>query len=269
MARRGSSTWTLANYGKACISNDHRKLEWYPGQTDTVHAGTEKLWQAMGAVMVAYNYQVRDSDTGFYNCRAITGGSSMSNHAWPTAGDINWKTNPFVRTPTLRTIRWGVETDMPPAMVREIESITASGIKALKWGGRWRRIKDAMHYEIHVTLGEIAGGVKAPRGFYGSETGDDEMALKVGSKGPAVNKLQKGLNSWKADLVTVDGVYGSGTEAGVKTYQTAAQLLPDVVPGQADGLTTAFILEYVPDKGAGGGKPHDHDMPAGKTGVAG
>ncbi len=257
MARRGSSSWTLANYGKACRSDDHRRLEWYPGQTDTVHVGTEKLWQAMGAVMAAYGYRVRNADTGFYNCRPITGGSAMSNHAWPTAGDINWKTNPFIRTPSLRKIRWGVDTDMPAAMVREIESITASGIRAFTWLGRARSIKDAMHYEIRVTLGEIAGGVEAPRGFYG-ETGDDDMALKLGSKGPAVNKLQKGLNSWKAGLVTVDGDYGPATEAAVKTYQTAAQLLPDVIPGQSDGVTTAFILEYVADRVGGGVGKHNH-----------
>ena len=62
-----------------------------------------------------------------------------------------------MRTRSRRTIRWGVDTDMPAAMIREIESITASGIQAVAWGGRWKSIKDAMHFELRVTLSEIAG----------------------------------------------------------------------------------------------------------------
>lgn len=175
MARRGSSAWTLEHYGKACTKADLVDLEWYPGQVDTVHKGTELIWRAVGAIMLAYNYPVRDRDTGFYNCRPITGGTAMSNHAYPTAGDINWKTNPYINhKPFIRTIKWGIETDMPAAMIREIEQITASGIKACKWGGRYRTIKDAMHIELLVTLGEIAGGVFAPREFY---TGEDELAI--------------------------------------------------------------------------------------------
>lgn len=173
MARRASSTWWIENYGKPCISGDHVRFEWYPGRNDVIHAGTEKLWAALGAVMVAYNYQVPTSYTGSYNCRQVTGGSSWSGHAWPLAMDINAKTNPYVRTPTGREIKWGVETDMPAAMVREIEAITASDIRAFDWGGRWRSIKDAMHYQVRVSLDEIAGGVYAPRGFYG----DDDMAV--------------------------------------------------------------------------------------------
>ena len=264
---RGSAAWTTKYYGKPCIPDDHVQLEWYPGVTTTIHRGTERIWQAMGAIMLAYGYRVPTSYTGSYNCRPITGGGSISRHSWPTAKDINAKTNPYKRTPTLRKILWGIDTDMPAAMVREIEAITAEGVKALTWGGRWRTVKDAMHYQLRVSPAEIAGTVHAPRGFYtgggAPPGGDDEVSLKRGSSGPAVVKIQRGLNAWNPSLaLDDDGVYGPVTEAGVKDYQTAAQILSDVTPGECDGVTTAFILEYVADRV--GGQPgevpdHGHD----------
>ncbi len=253
MAIRGTSNWWITHYGKPCIPDDHVRLEWYPGVTTIVHRGTERIWQALGAVMVAYGYRVPTSYTGSYMCRNITGGSKWSGHAWPVAMDINAKTNPYIRTPTLRTIRWGVETDMPAAMVKEIESITASGIRAFGWGGRWRSIKDAMHYQVRVKVSEIAAGVKAPRGFYEGQ-GDDEMSLKRGDKGHAVTKHQKGLMAWNPKALPqfgADGDFGGETEAWVKKYQEAADL-PQT--GVIDGVTSALIISYTID----GGGDHDH-----------
>ncbi len=247
---RASSAWWVTHYGKPCISQDHVRVEWYPGRNDIIHRGTEPIWKALGAVMVAYNYRVPTSYTGSYNCRQVTGGSSWSGHAWPVAMDINAATNPYVNHAGIRTIRWGVETDMPAAMVREIESITASGIQAFRWGGRYRSIKDAMHYEIRVTLEEIAGGVHAPRGFYGGDTprDEDEMSLKRGDSGNAVRKHQSGLNTWNPDLALVlDGDYGPATESAVKSYQGAADLDQT---GVIDGVTSALIIAYtIPTSG--------------------
>lgn len=254
MAIRGTSNWWIDHYGKPCIGGDHVRLEWYPGVTTIVHRGTERIWQALGAVMLAYGYRVPTSYTGAYSCRPVTGGSSWSGHAWPVAIDINAKTNPYIRTPTLRTIKWGVETDMPAAMVKEIESITAAGIRAFTWGGRWRRIKDAMHYQIRVKLGEIAAGVKAPRGFYEGDQGDDEMSLKRGDKGNAVQKHQTGLIAWNKDALPkfgADADFGGETETWVKLYQKAADLPQS---GVIDGVTSALIISYTIE----GGGDHDH-----------
>ncbi len=214
--------------------------------------------------MLAYNYKIPTSYVGAYSCRSITGRSrSWSGHAWPVAMDVNAKTNPFKRTPTLRRIRWGVDTDMPAAMVKEIESITASGVRAFGWGGRWRSIKDAMHYQIRVTLGEIAGGVKAPRGFYGgggtAPGGDDEMSLKKGDKGNAVTKHQKALIQWNPDALPkfgADGDFGGETEAWVKNYQKAADLVQN---GVIDGVTSALLIFYL---GSDGVDKHSHPATA-------
>jgi hypothetical protein len=172
MARRASALWWLEHYGKPCLGEDIVAINWYPNlpkvNQKRVHIGTEPLWRALGAIFVAYNYKIPTSYTGAYNCRPVTGGSSWSGHAWPLGMDINAKTNPYIRhKPIIRRIKWGIETDMPAPMIREIEQITASGIRAFNWGGNYRTIKDAMHFEVRVTLEEIAGGVHAPRGFYG------------------------------------------------------------------------------------------------------
>ncbi len=250
MAFRVSSTWWIQHYGKPCLTGDHVRLEWYPGVTTIVHRGTERIWQAMGAVMVAYGYQVPTSYTGSYSCRQITGGGSWSGHAWPVAMDINAKTNPYIRTPTLRKIRWGVDTDMPAAMVAEIESITASGVRAFGWGGRWKRIKDAMHYQIRVSLSEIADGVEAPRGFY---EGDDNMAW--------ADIYRK----WTAADITA--MHSKGLFAGDPAYY-----IDDIGTyahsSDWDNLTQVVLAGDAALPQAAGGI-HDHDIAAGKTGVSG
>ncbi len=266
MARRGTSDWWIEHYGKPCIPSDHVRVEWYPGVVGIAHRGTEQLWQALGAIFLAYNYLVPTSYTGDYNCRAITGGSSWSGHSWPVAKDVNAATNPYINHAGTRLIRWGIETDMPAAMIREIESITASGIQALAWGGRWRTVKDAMHFQIRVTLGEIAGGVQSPRGFYeggGSAPGDDEMSLALGDKGNAVGKHQEGLLAWNPDALPEFGAdkdFGGETEEWVKLYQRAADLDQT---GVIDGVTSALIISYTIEGDGGGDGPvkkHGHDV---------
>jgi len=203
----------------------------------------------MGAVFLAYNYLIPTSYTGSYSCRAITGFlRRWSGHAWPVAHDINAATNPYIRTPSLRRIRWGIDTDMPAAMIREIEAITANGIQAITWGGRWRTIKDAMHFQLRVTLGEIAAKVYAPRGFY-EGNGAIELSLKNGDKGNAVGKHQEGLIAWNPDALPVwkaDKDFGDETEEWVKNYQRAADL-PQT--GIIDGVTSALIISYTIDVG--------------------
>ena len=205
---RGSSSWAVANYGKPCIGADHVEIEWYPGIVGIAHRGTEPIWYALGAIFLAWNYKVPTSFTGDYACRQITGGGSWSFHAWPVAKDVNAKTNPYVNHAGVRTIRWGIETDMPAGMIREIEAITASGIQALTWGGRWRTLKDAMHFQIRVTLSEIAGGVESPRGFYRS---GDDMSLLGFDIGKMKEPSVQGLKSEALQAMLVDRGYNLGT----------------------------------------------------------
>ncbi len=263
MAHRGSSDWAIEHYGKPCISSDVVRCEWYPGLTENqinVHDGTQRLWQALGAVMLAYNYVVPTSYVGAMACRPITGGTSWSRHSWPLAMDVNAATNPYIDHAGTRTIRWGIETDMPASMIREIESITAGGIQAFTWGGRWNTLKDAMHFQVRVTLQEIAKGVKAPRGFYeggGSAPGGEELSqLRLGNTGNAVEKHQKALNVWNDKLgLKTDGVFGEKTDTGTKQYQKAAEIEQN---GVIDGVTSSMLMTYLTDDEGGTGGKHSH-----------
>lgn len=112
------------------------------------------LWEAVEAlngVLVAWNYRTRAADTGGGNCRAKVGGSGWSNHAYWIAVDINWQSNPYSRR---------LVTDMPAGMVRDICAIrTRNGRQVWNWGGYWSGNKDAMHYEVVCSPGDLASGI--------------------------------------------------------------------------------------------------------------
>ncbi|CZT36378.1 peptidoglycan-binding protein [Rhizobium sp. 9140] len=67
--------------------------------------------------------------------------------------------------------------------------------------------------------------------------------LRRGSKGPAVDQLQRGLAAAGHYLLTVDGDFGPGTEAAVKTFQRARGLVVDGIVGRE---TLAMIQPYTP-----------------------
>lgn len=256
MARRGSYQWALTHYGKPCVKANLAAITIQPGIVIWADARTADVWRAMGKVMLQHGYLLRPGDTGAYNCRPTTGGSTPSRHANGLACDCNWTTNPYVRTPTLRPIKWGVETDMPAVMVRHIEGITAAGVQALTWGGRWKSVKDAMHWQTNVTPAEIAAGVYAPG--LGSISGgeDDDMNLKRGDSGNTVGLYQEAIRRWAlaagVDLAlagkpfTVDESFGPHTEHVVRIYQNNAQLPDRFTIGELDGVTCANLARYVP-----------------------
>jgi hypothetical protein len=135
-------------------------------------------------------------------------------------------------------------------MVAEAKTITAGGVVAFRWGGDWRTVKDAMHWEVRVTPAEIAKGIDAPRGFYGGggSIGDDEVTLKKGhqpSPSAAVKKHQDAILAWNSAALPqfgADGDFGGETEVWVKNYQKAAQMDQT---GQIDGVTSALLLAYL------------------------
>lgn len=117
----------------------------------TIRRQSEAAWHALNACLIKHDYKTRQQDTGAYNCRHITGGSGYSLHAYGIASDLNWMTNPYGDT---------LQTDMPLAMIRDIEAIrTNSGHKVFRWGGRYFGNKDAMHFEIICTPAQLASGI--------------------------------------------------------------------------------------------------------------
>lgn len=280
MARRGSYRWAVAHYGKSCNRAVIASMDVQPGVTIWVDRRTFPVWRAIGKIMDRYGYVLRPGDTGAYNCRPTTGGKTPSRHAHGLASDFNWQSNPYIKTPTLRPIRWGVDTDMPAAMVAEIESITCDGHQAVTWGGRWRTVKDAMHFQIHVTPTEIKTGVHVPGGIIIEPEGDD-MTLTRGDTGNTVGLYQTAIDRWAStnniditlngEPFVVDESYGPHTEHVVRIYQSAANL---PTTGDIDGITAANLVRYVsvidggpPQAHTHPPTPHEHHIPASTTGT--
>jgi peptidoglycan hydrolase-like protein with peptidoglycan-binding domain len=70
-----------------------------------------------------------------YNCRATTGGTSWSAHAWGAAVDINPDKNPYSSKARLIT-------DMPDRFVSAFKR------HGFGWGGDWHSVKDPMHMSL-------------------------------------------------------------------------------------------------------------------------
>jgi hypothetical protein len=133
-------------------------------------------WEALARVLDAHDYAIRGTDTDSYNCRSIRGGTVRSLHAYGIALDINWTTSPYrdhqgERPPLFSAadtqearaeeVRLGkADTDMSPAMIDAILAIrTKTGQPVFEWGGSWRSLKEAMHFQIDLTPSELAAGI--------------------------------------------------------------------------------------------------------------
>lgn len=86
------------------------------------------------------------------NCRQKVSGGGYSLHAYAIALDLNWKSNLYSRK---------LVTDMPRGMVNAICAIrTNNGKQVWNWGGFWSGTKDAMHYEVVCSPGDLATGIR-------------------------------------------------------------------------------------------------------------
>ncbi len=137
---------------------------------------TAEAWDALAAVLVAHDYEIRTQDTDSYNCREITGGSGRSLHSFGIALDVNWSTNPYIDHKNTRKVRFSdkatqeeraidvkqgrADTDMTPAMIDAVRAIkTRNGVTVFEWGGDWSGVKDAMHFEIDCSPADLAAGI--------------------------------------------------------------------------------------------------------------
>ena len=74
-----------------------------------------------------------------------------------------------------------------------------------------------------------------------SET-EDSVVLKVGSSGAQVKTLQTKLNNWGYDAGTVDGIFGSKTQAAVKRFQQKNGLVADGIVGAKTAAALGMTL---------------------------
>ena len=142
----------------------------------TVAKPTTDAWLALAQVLGRHDYKIRDLDTGGYVCRKITGGNQPSLHSYGIAVDVNWQTNPYLKTSNRRLARFSsaatqeeraldvrhdrADTDMTKAMIDDVlEILTNEGKTIFAWGGDFQTIKDCMHFQLDVSPKELAQGV--------------------------------------------------------------------------------------------------------------
>jgi hypothetical protein len=94
-------------------------------------------------------YNIRQNDTGCYNCRKISGSNVWSNDAWALAWDINWQSNPYTS---------GRQHDIPDWLAKLFNRY------GFAWGGDYTGSKrDYMHFEFMGSPSHAASATSLAR----------------------------------------------------------------------------------------------------------
>ncbi len=217
-----------------------------------IHPMFVDLWTAFSVVLAAHGRNTFSAWS--YVCRDSTSSDKPSLHSYPgLARDENPSEGPFRRTPLRRALKW---SDKPTQAERaedvargladtsytraEVEHLLAirfdceHDTPALRWGGAFGTIKDAMHWEIDHPPACVARGIRAgtvfgasgefaPAGTSQEEQMDQTRWMK------AQGALQeRGFYLTKEDgqPFVVDGLPGGGTDAELRKYEESIGLTP-------------------------------------------
>ena len=150
-----SSSQARAEYASARCNTAEMVTVPFPGATRVyqflVQRDTAPAWRAFAATMLEHGVLIRESGSGTYNCRYISGTSVWSLHAYGLALDINPKANPY---------RKPLTTEFSTAFITDVLGIaTNSGSYCFRWGGNWTT-PDAMHFQIAVSKTDLASGIR-------------------------------------------------------------------------------------------------------------
>lgn len=213
-----------------------------------VAAPTVEAWTALAGVLAHHGYDIRVHDTDSYNCRAITGGTGKSLHAYGIALDVNWTTNPYQPTPDRRPCRFSgkttqaaraidvkearADTDMTRSMIEAVLAIKtkpgagkqAAGVFA--WGGDWQTVKDAMHFEICLAPEDIAQGIDWTT-VAGGRAHADDLAAQAGAEATpapteAFRRAHALIEKWEGGFANHPSDPGGATNLGI-TRDTLAR----------------------------------------------
>ena len=93
---------------------------------------------------------IRANNTSAFNCRAVTGGSSWSEHAYGRAIDVNPFVNPYVKGSTVlppEAAPYADRSRNDPGMIHADDAVVrAFAARGWKWGGYWSSLKDYQHF---------------------------------------------------------------------------------------------------------------------------
>ncbi|BBH67395.1 hypothetical protein ACTI_40800 [Actinoplanes sp. OR16] len=87
--------------------------------------------------------------TSGYECRFVAGTTKWSQHSYGRAIDVNPRQNPMIRGDYLdppNTEKWLERSHYWPGMIHENGAAEAFTVEGFAWGGRWKSLKDYMHF---------------------------------------------------------------------------------------------------------------------------
>ncbi len=94
---------------------------------------------------------MRANNTSAYNCRTVAGTSTLSNHAFGKAVDINPLHNPYVKGSTVDPPEgrpWADRSRQDPGMIHADDAVVrAFAARGWSWGGYWSN-PDYQHFDI-------------------------------------------------------------------------------------------------------------------------
>ena len=96
------------------------------------------------------NRSIKANNTSAFNCRAVTGGTGWSEHAYGRAIDVNPFVNPYVKGSTVLPPEAAPYTDRSrndPGMIHSDDAVVrAFAARGWSWGGYWSSLKDYQHF---------------------------------------------------------------------------------------------------------------------------
>lgn len=104
------------------------------------------------------NRSMSANNTSAFNCRAVTGGSGWSEHAYGRAIDVNPLVNPYVKGGTVlppEAAPYADRSRRDAGMIHAADPVVQSFlVRGWKWGGYWTSLKDYQHFStspVHRT----------------------------------------------------------------------------------------------------------------------
>lgn len=170
--------------------------------------------------------------SGMLCARLVRGSaSSISNHSWGTAIDLNL--NGMLDQRGNNKVQVGLAS-IAPIFNRH----------GWYWGAGFPT-EDGMHFELSD---QKIRALHAAGVFAGAPATLPEAALSIGDRGQQVKKLQEKLNELGETLVA-DGVFGVGTHGALVAFQAKHGLTPDGIVGRR--TREALGLEKASSQNAG------------------
>lgn len=227
-------------YGKPCRTDARITVRIFGFSIPFIRVGANAI---LRAAIDAYDvdYKVRRIES--FNCRKTVSGTSWSAHAWAAAVDINPEQNPFSSKGILKT-------NMPEDFVAAFTS------QGLGWGGRWKTVKDAMHFSLDK--GEGGRAVKETYKRALQEEADEKWADRPTAGLVSITDPSSGAPAWKHEHpgnvdaphfncstvqrwqarmrkrgwdIAVDGDYGDRSEQVCRAFQREKRLHVDGILG--------------------------------------